>query len=420
MLSNFFKKINRAFSIPTLRSRLFFTFLMFIVVRIGVHIPLPGVDLYKLKAISQNSFIDFVNLISGGAVSNASIFSLTIVPYINASIMIYVLTLMYPKLDEMNKEGGKEKAKLTQWTRYITLLISIIYSISGAFLLQSRNLVENPGVMFFITTIFILTASVTFLTWIGDQISANGIGNGISLIIFLGIVSRLPSTIIQIFRRSSVFNLLIIELIGVSVVTMLLIMLIVAFQMAVRKIPVFYASGKGQSVANRSELPIKINNTGVMPIIFASVIASVPNLVISFLPESWDIKIYLSTMFSSSNFIYHIFYFFLVLFFTFFYTSVIFDPEKIAENLRKSGASISGVRPGLETIRYLERIIVRITFGGAIFLAIIAVLPYLLSNLLGSSFNIGGTGIIISVGVAIETIQQIEGALAVEEYERVI
>lgn len=416
MISKFFLKLKRIFLLPALRDRILYTFLMFLVIRIGVHIPIPGVDVFKLKALAQGGVADFINLVSGGAFSRASIFTLSIIPYINASIIIYISTLIFPKLEEMQREGGSEKEKLTQWTRYLAIGISIVHSIAAVTFLQSRGLVENPGMTFYISSILILTASVTFLTWVGDQITSKGIGNGISLIIFLGIVSRVPAYAIRLFREGTESNISLLKVLGICFFVVLLTLAIVAFQTAIRKIPVFYASGRGASIATKSYLPMRINNAGVMPIIFAGMITSVPSMVINLLSDEWSIKIMFVRWFSIDHPIYMIFYFATVLFFTFYYTSIVFDPEKIADNLKRSGANIPGVRPGNETIEYLDRIITRITLGGAIFLATIAVLPFVMNIFLGASFGIGGTGILIAVGVAIETIQQIEGALAMEEY----
>ena len=415
MISNFFKKLKRIFYITTLRDRIFYTFTMFLVVRTGSHIPLPGIDLVKLKSISSSGIADFVNLVSGGAFARASIFALSIIPYINASIIIYVLTLIYPKLDEMQKEGGKEKEKLTQWTRYLAVGISILHSVLTVIFLRSRGLVESFDINFLLTTILLLTSSVIFLTWIGDQISSNGIGNGISLIIFLGIVSRLPAFAIQVMRSDN--NLFTILILGV--LTLAIIAIVVAFQTAVRKIVVYYASGKTKSQSAKSYLPIRINNAGVMPIIFASVVASFPASLLSYVPDGYWLK-GLARFFTYQHPFFLTIYFFAILFFTFFYTSVVFDPNKISDNLKKSGASLPGVRPGAETVDYLEQVITRITFGGSLFLAIIAVLPYILGMFNPSFSGIGGTGILIAVSVAIDTVQQIEGALSMEEYQNFI
>lgn len=420
MLNNFVKKIKKIWLIPTLRDRIFYTLVMFLVVRIGVNIPIPGVDLIRLKAMSRGSFSDFVNLVSGGAFSRASIFTLSIFPYIQASILIYVLTLSFPKLEEMQKEGGKEKAKLTQWTRYLAVLASIIYSLITLQFLVSQGLVEEPTLWFYLQSIMILTASVTFLTWVGDRITTNGIGNGISLIIFVGIVARIPASLIRFINLSSNINTFLLEIAIMASIAFSLIFLIVAFQTSVRKIPVLYASGKGSNIATKSYLPMRINNSGVMPIIFAGIVANAPASLTSFMPEGWAIKSFVLTWLSPNTLPYIILYFLCVLFFTFFYTSVVFDPFKIAENLKKSGASIPGTRPGKETEQYLESVITRITFGSALFLSMIAILPFIITALVGSAYSVGGTGIIISVSVAIETLQQINGALSMEEYKSFI
>lgn len=420
IVQNFFKKIKKIFAIPSLRDRIFYTLGMFLVIRTGIHIALPGVDVYKLHRLAQGGLADFINLVSGGAFSKASIFTLGIVPYINASIIIYVLTLAIPKLEEMQREGGSEKEKLTQWTRYLSIVISIAHGIGTSFYLQSQGLVEEPGLGFIINTTLLLTASVAFLTWIGDQITSNGIGNGISLIIFLGIVANIPAAVVRMFQGNITNNIIWIKAGGIGIFILSLISAVVAFQLALRKIPVFYASGRGNASASRSYLPVRINNAGVMPIIFAGVVGSFPAMLVNWIPEGWSIKPSLMMMFSYTHPVYLTLYFCLVLLFTFFYTAIIFDPEKIADNLKKSGGSIPGVRPGHETMIYLEKIITRITFGGATFLATIAVLPFVLSAILGTSFGFGGSGILIAVGVAIETVQQINGALAMEEYQSFI
>ena len=417
MVATFFNKVKKIFALPALRERIFFTFLMFLVIRAGVHIPLPGVDLFRLKSMAQGGVADFINLVSGGAFSRASIFSLSIIPYINASIIIYICTLMFPKLEEMQREGGAEKERLTQWTRYIAVGISIAQSIGAVIFLQKNGLVENPGISFAINSILLLTASVTFLTWVGDQISSKGIGNGISLIIFLGIISRMPSYAIRLFREASESNIALVKVLTVLLFVSVLTATIVAFQVAVRKIPIFYISGKGSSVTSKSHLPMRINNAGVMPIIFANVVISFPSVIVGLLPDSFSWKMVFMSWLAMDNPVYIVFYFLTVFFFTFYYTAVIFDPEKIADNLKRSGASVPGVRPGKETIDYLEKIITRITFGGAMFLSFIAILPFLMNIFAGSAFGVGGTGILIAVGVAIETIKQIEGALSMEDYK---
>ena len=294
IINSLFIKLRKIFALETLRQKIFYTLLMSLVVRLGVHIPIPGVNLYKLKALSaKGGLIDFINMLSGGAFSQASIFTLSIIPYINASIIMYILTLIIPRLEEMQKEGGSEREKISQWTRYLSIGISVLHSIFTITYLQAKGLVAYPGIIFSLNTIIILTASVMFLTWVGDQITANGIGNGISIIIFLGIVARIPSYILQLFQSGANNKLFYVIMAALAAFGFALTAIIVIFQLAQRKIPVYYASGRGSSIATKSYLPMKINNAGVMPIIFSSIIISAPTSLIGFLPEGTPFKQFL-------------------------------------------------------------------------------------------------------------------------------
>lgn len=416
MIISLISKIRKTFAIQALSDRIYYTLTMSLIVRAGFHLPIPGISLGNIKDIaSSNGFLGFMNMLSGGALSQASVFALGISPYITASIMFYVLTLAYPRLEQMQKDGGKERDKLTQWTRYLSIFISIFQSGFVIAFLQSRNLIEEPSLLFYVNTTLILTTSVVFLTWLGDQMTTHGIGNGISIIIFIGIVSRLPSGLYQFVELNRDNKFFFLLSMSVLTFTLLLTAAIIIFQLAQRKVPIYYAASRGSATSSRSYLPIKMNSAGVMPIIFAGTLQSGFISLVGYLPEAWKFNLQSYIYFDSPLMLG--LYFILVLFFTFFYTSVVFDPEKISENLKKSGGSIHGIRPGKETIDYLENIILRITTGGAFFLALIAVLPFVMNRVFGAYFSIGGTSILIAVGVAIEVLQQIESALSMEDYK---
>ncbi|BDU49543.1 preprotein translocase subunit SecY [Haliovirga abyssi] len=419
MLQNFSDKIMGINKIPDLRKKVIFTLIMFLVARVGTHIPSPGVDVARLTSmVNTNDILGFINMFSGGAFKRVSIFALGVMPYINASIVVQLLTVIVPQLEEMQKEE-RERAKIVQWTRYLTIIIGGIQGFGVSIWLQSMGLVYNPGFLFLFTTVTILTAGTVFLMWLGEQITVNGVGNGISLIIFLNIIARMPAALIQSVQKMSGSKFFIIEISFLILIVVAITAAIVAFQLANRKIPIQYA-GKGfggkNSIASKTYLPLKINTAGVIPIIFASVLLMLPAMLVKALPNT-DLRVFLERIFSTTSPVYLTLYAALVIFFTFFYTAIMFDPEKVAENLKKSGGTIPGIRPGSETVDYLEKVVTRITFGGAIFLALIAIVPMLIFGMFGLPVYISGTGLLIIVGVALDTVQQINANLVVREYE---
>lgn len=406
-----------------LRKRVLFTLGMFMVARIGIHIAVPGVNMELFKQFqNNNALIGFLNLFSGGAVERASIFSLGIVPYINASIVFQLLGLIFPKIEEMQKEGGKEKDKITQWSRYVTILLAILQSFGIAVTLMNQGLVLEPGVKFVITTVTLITGGTAFLMWTSERISAKGIGNGTSMLIFLGIVTNLPAVVMQLF--TSLKGGMGYVLIVTSILLFIgIIALMVVIQLAERRIPIQYPGkgsmgfGGGQSsVGKRTYLPLKINTSGVMPIIFASVLMAVPGFVIGFLKPG-TLKNILTAQFSQTGFLYLTLFAILIILFSYFYTlAVAFDPDKIAENLKQSGGTIPLKRAGAETSEYLERVVTRITGGSAIFLAILGVFPNIwFGYVLHIPAMLGGTSLLILVGVAVELLQQIDSHLAVNK-----
>ncbi|MGL5049252.1 MAG: preprotein translocase subunit SecY [Fusobacteriaceae bacterium] len=414
-------KLKSISKIPELRERIIFTLLMFLVARVGTQIPTPGVDIDRLSQMTQqNDILGYINMFSGGAFGRISIFALGIVPYINASIVFSLLGSIIPKLEEMRKEGEGARNKLTQWTRYLTIAIAIVQGIGVCTWLQASGLVTTPGPMFFLTTIITLTAGTVFLMWIGEQISLKGLGNGVSLLIFLNIISRIPADIVQTMQSMKGSKFLIPLLFIVALAAIAVVAGIVIFQLGQRKIPVHYVGkgfGEKSGMDQSSYIPLKLNTAGVMPVIFASVVMMIPSLAINALPSEMELRVLLGRLFTQTHPVYMVLYAAIIIFFSFFYTAIVFDPDKVADNLKQGGGTIPGIRPGDETAEYLEGVVTRITWGGGIFLAAICILPMLIFNLLGLPEFFGGTGVIIVVGVAIDTIQQIDAHLVVKEYK---
>lgn len=414
-------KLKNISKIPELRERIIYTLLMFLVARIGTHIPAPGIDIDRLAMMTQQSdILGYINMFSGGAFSRVSIFALGIVPYINASIVFSLLGSIIPKLEEMRKEGEGSRNKLTQWTRYLTIVIAILQGIGVCTWLQTSGLVTTPGLMFFLTTITTLTAGTVFLMWVGEQISLKGLGNGVSLLIFLNVISRIPSDIVQTVQAMKDSKFLIPLLLIVGIAAMIVTATIVLFQLGQRKIPVHYVGrgfGGKAGMGENSYIPLKLNTAGIMPVIFASVVMMIPQLAINALPAEMEIRVLLGRVFQQTHPVYMILYAAIIIFFSFFYTAIVFDPDKVADNLKQGGGTIPGIRPGDDTAEYLEGVVTRITWGGSFFLAGICILPILIFSALGLPTFFGGTGMIIVVGVAIDTIQQIDAHMVVKEYK---
>ena len=415
-------KVKSIIEIPELRKRVVFTLIMFLVARVGVHIQVPGIDVSRLSSAMQgNSLAGFINTFSGGGFQNASMFALGIIPYINSSIIFQLLGVVVPKLEEMQKEGGKEKEKVTQWTRYLTIGVAIAQSFGLTILLQQQQLVYEPGPMFTLVTVTLMTGGTAFLMWVAERISLKGIGNGTSMLIFLSIVSRLPAEMYQIGKNLSTSGGMGLVLMLITIVLfVILIAVIVLIQLAERRIPIQYV-GKGRtgrsSVGQKTFLPLKINMSGVMPIIFASVLMAVPSVLISLVKDP-SLNAKLKNLFSQTGVGYLVLYAVLVVVFAFFYTSIVFDPEKVADNLKQGGATVPGKRPGSETVDYLEGVATRITFGSAVFLAVLGVLPNIFFGyFLKMPVLMSGTSLLILVGVAVDLLQQIDSHLAVKSYK---
>lgn len=409
-----------------IRKRIFFTLAMLLIYRIGSAIPVPGVDAGKLSAqIADNSLLSMMNLLGGGAFEKLSVFALGVTPYITASIIIELLSMdVIPSLTEMTKSGQTGRQQLDKITRYTAVILAFVQSYSMVFGFDRQYaILESSTLSSYLYTATILTAGTQFLCWIGDRISMKGIGNGLSILIFAGIVSNMPANFAQVYAimvggtsQGAVFSG-ILQFAFYCIIYLLIIVGVVVMQLAVRKIPIQYTSSTNVNGAGEiTYLPFKINSASVIPVIFASSLMMAPQVILSFTnPEAYDKVMSVLSMQKPLGLI---LYAVLTYLFTFFYTDLQVDPEKVAENLGKSGAYIPGIRPGNETKTYLKKVLNRITVLGATALTIIAVIPYLLPMVtsLPASAGIGGTGIIIVVGVAMETTAQLKGQLTQKQY----
>jgi preprotein translocase subunit SecY len=415
--------------IPELRRRIFYTISLLAIYRIGAFVTTPGVNraiMSKIVNQASGSFLGLFNMFSGGALSQMSIFALGIMPYISASIILQLLTVVVPKLEQIQKEGQAGQQKINQYTRYGCVLLSLVQSFFIARWLESNNrayaqfgqVVINPGWGFRMLTMISLTTGTAFIMWLGEQITERGIGNGISLIIFAGIVCDMPDAAFRMFQKAqtgdiTAFDLAIIGLLIVSVVGV-----IIFFERGYRKIPVQYAKrvvGKKMFGGQSTHLPLKVNTSGVIPPIFASSILMFPQQIASFVQTPW--MQHVSEALRPGDWRYNTVYIGLIVFFCYFYTAVTFNPVDVADNMKKYGGFIPGIRPGKATAAYIDKVLTRITFGGAIYISAICVLPSLLHEQLKVPFYFGGTGLMIVVGVALDTVQQIESHLITRNYE---
>jgi len=416
-----------AANIPELRRRVIFTLLMLFVYRMGVQIPTPGINGEALAAFFQQNagtLFGMFNMFSGGALKNFSIFALGIMPYISASIIIQLLTVVIPQLESLKKEGEAGQRKITQYTRYGTVGLSIIQGFFIASGLESMAgpsgaaIVMEPGIQFKLMTVLTLTSGTSFIMWLGEQMTERGIGNGISLIIYAGIIARMPAAVgnsIQLLKSG--------EIPMIFVPIMLLMMfgvvsIIVFFETAQRRIPIQYAKrvvGRRVYGGQSSHLPLKINISGVIPPIFASSIMMFPATIGSFIQIDWVQLV--SASLSPGTVYYYFLYIGMIVFFCFFYTAVTFNPDDVAENLKKNGGFVPGIRPGKRTAEFIDKVLTRLTVVGAIYLSAVCVLPTLLISRFNIPFYFGGTALLIVVGVAIDTISQIESHLVMRNYE---
>ncbi len=451
-MTKFFEALSNVFRIPDLRRRVLFTLALLAVYRVGAYIPTPGIDTNRfLEFFTRNAsggFLGYFDLFSGGMLRRMSIFALGITPYITASIILQLLTVVVPTLDKLQKEGELGRRKITQWTRYLTVILALVQSIGIAFTLQNSdgNFVIHPGIAFLFMTTLTFTTGTAFIMWLGEQITDRGIGNGMSLIIFVGIIVGLPNAMSNIYTNTfvthqwPVLQMLIILIMMVAVVAF-----IVLVERGERRIPVQYAKrviGRRMMGGQSTHLPLKVNAGGVIPIIFASSLLAFPQTLLQFQPvknSRW-----MSSMLgalSGSEPLYYLVYVVLIVFFCFFYVSIIFNPNEAADNMRKYGGFIPGIRPGKNTAEYMDNILSKITVVGGLYLSILSLIPMImisgiklqslpvvgnfidahfprwLLDGLGVNFFFGGTSLLIVVGVAMDTVNQIEAQLIMRHYE---
>ena len=420
-----FEKITQIFKITELRNKILFIIGVLIVFRIAANVPLPGVNIEQLRRLFEGSqLLGMLNVFSGGGLTNISIVMLGVGPYITASIIMQLLTMIVPSVEQLYKEEGEAgRQKFNMWTRWLTVPLAVLQTFSMVTLLRSQGVIAATSAFDIFVIVVIATAGTIFLMWLGELITEKGIGNGVSLIIFAGIVSSLPSAVSKLFLTfdaSQIFTY-----IGLLAMTLITIGGVVLVTEGQRNIPVSYAKrvrGNNTFGGSSSHLPLRVNQAGVIPIIFAMSIMLFPGMIATFFakasnPTVAHIAVSVSSLFQNQVF-YSSLYFILIVMFTYFYTAVVFDPVKIAENLQKQGGYIPGVRPGKTTADYLYKIMNRITLTGSIFLGTIAVLPFVIQGLTNiQSLKIGGTSVLIVVSVVIETIKQIEGQLVMRDYE---
>ncbi len=409
------------FKIPELKNKVFFTFALLAVYRIGVHVPTPGIDsaaLAQIFAAHKDGMLGMFNMFSGGALERLSVFALGIMPYISASIILQLLTVVIPHLERLSKEGEQGRKKITQYTRYGTVVLSIIQGFGISVGLEQMGAVINPGWAFRIMTLTTLTAGTAFIMWLGEQITERGIGNGISLIIFAGIVARLPIAIVNTFRLMSTGEISIFIVLILVIFMVAVIGFIIFVEQGQRRIPVQYAKrvvGRKMYGGQSTHLPLKINTSGVIPPIFASSLMMFPATAAGFINIPFIQNIAASM--TPGNLLYEIFYIGFIFFFCFFYTAVTFKPDEVAENMKKYGGYIPGIRPGKSTADYIDKVLTRITLGGAVYVSAVCVLPSVLITKFNVPFYFGGTALLIVVGVAIDTISQIESHMLNRNYE---
>ncbi len=416
--------LQNIFRIAELKTRIIFTLALLAVYRIGAHIPSPGIngeELSKFLLDRGGALMGFFDMFSGGALSRATIFALGIMPYISASIILQLLTVVIPVLARLAKEGESGRKKITQYTRYGTVVISIVQSIGIAVGIESMNegtFVQNPGWSFRLMTMITMTSGTAFLMWLGEQITERGIGNGISLIIFAGIVARFPNAIISSVSLIRAGELHILLMLLVIVMMLGVIGVIVFMEKGQRKIPIQYAKrvvGRKVYGGQNTHLPLKVNTAGVIPPIFASSIIMFPATIAGFIAVPW-VQSFASQLAPGTIF-YTIIYVSMIFFFCYFYTSITFNPVDIADNLKKYGGFVPGVRPGQNTSDFIYRVLTRITFGGAVYLSAVCILPDILRGYFNVPFYFGGTSILIVVGVGLDTMSQIESHLITRSYD---
>ena len=425
-LPSFFEPIVNAFKIPELRRKLILTAVIVLIFRIASHIPIAGINIQGIRELfASNQLLGLLDIFSGGTLTNFSILALGLNPYINASIIIQLLTMIFPKLEAMSKEGEQGRQKINQYTRFLTIPLAVVQSIGMYTLLKNQGLVDVVNPLNILAIIVAMVAGTIFTMWLGELLTEYGIGNGISILILVGILARAPVVLFQtasIVDQSQILNVLIFVLVGILVTAA-----IVFVNEGRRQIQIHYArrfsAGRRMSQV-QTYLPLRVNQTGVIPIIFAVSLVLLPSFGAQFLAQSpipalQSVGLFLAQNFQPQNALYNIVYFLLVIGFTYFYTAVVFNPTKIAEEIKKYGGFVPGIRPGSATASYLNYILTRITLAGAVFLGTIAVMPSVLSSFTGvSTLVVGGTSLLIVVSVILDTAKQFESKLIEKNYDK--
>jgi len=407
--------LRSALKMEDTRKKIIFTLLMFVVFRIGAHIPVPGINREVIATLTEQAkLLGFFDMVSGGAFKNFSIFAMSITPYINASIIMQLLTVIVPKLEQLAKDDRK---KIVEYTRYLTVVLAFVQAIGVSLGLKAALINPTAGNIALIA--LTLTAGTACLMWIGETITEKGIGNGISLIIFAGIVSRLPAGLVYLYQFVAEGGMNFLVVLLFAVIALISIVAVVAIQEGQRRIPVQYAKrvvGRKVYGGQSTHIPIKVNSAGVIPVIFAMSILMFPGTIASFFPNN-SVAIWVANVFSYDTLIYNVLYALLIVFFTYFYSAISFNPIDVAENIKKNGGFIPGLRPGRPTAEYISKVMGRITLFGALFLAVIAVMPTALMALTNLEIYFGGTALLIVVGVALDTMKQLEASLLMRSYE---
>ncbi|MCS6965514.1 MAG: preprotein translocase subunit SecY [Candidatus Kapabacteria bacterium] len=432
-MARFLETLKNIWRIEELRQRILFTLGVLVAVRIGSHITLPGIDVYALEQVSglgmDNTLFGLYDLFVGGAFSNAAIFALGIMPYISASIILQLAAAVIPEVQRLQREGEEGRRKINQYTRVLTVFIAALQAWGVSIKLTSMQVpnggpvVPHPGLGFTLSAIVFMTAGTVFLMWLGEQITERGIGNGISLILFIGIIARLPIALAQEIQLISVGSRLWVTDIIILALLAAIVTAVVYVTQGLRRIPVQYARrvvGRKVYGGTTQYLPLRVNTSGVMPIVFAQAILFIPATVYTFFPDSRFLE-NLAALFSERSFFYAIVYSVMIVFFAYFYTAIVFNPREVADTIKKQGGFIPGIRPGAPTAEYIDRVLTRITLPGSLFLAIVAILPVFVHNVLSVPSELasffGGTSLLIVVGVALDTLQQIESYLLMRHYD---
>lgn len=411
-----------AFKLPDLKRRILFTIGVLFVFRLGAHIPTPGIDAAAMAGLFQEGgILSFFDLFAGGALRRFSVFALGVAPYINASIVMQLLTVVIPALERLQKEGEEGRRKITQYTRVSTIFFAAVQAAGMAFWLRGLGVFPSGALNMGVVVITLVTGCMTVM-WLGEMISDHGIGNGISLLIFAGIVARLPEAVIRTWSMLRAGEMNALTLLVALAIIILVVAGCIVLQEGQRRLPVQYAK---RVVGNRvyggqsTFIPLRVNQAGVIPIIFASSVLLFPSTIARFF--SGDAAMFIQRLLSPNSVLYMVLYVALIVFFTYFYTAVVFNPADVANNMKKYGGFILGIRPGRPTAEYIEKVLSRITLGGAIFLAAIALIPTLMTSLMGiTTFYFGGTAVLIVVGVALDTVHQIEAQLLIRHYEGIL